>query len=107
MWGVRLGVGRSEIRVLEGDLESGYLVKGLYGEVSGSHFSTYFFPLQGERGVKGACGLDGEKGDKVRRWWACGRLWGLGLRLTLPPDACREKLVPRAALGWQDAREIR
>lgn len=45
--------------------------------------------------------------DKVRRWWACGRLWGLGLRLTLPPDACREKLVPRAALGWQDAREIR
>lgn len=23
-----------------------------------------------------------------------------------PPDACREKLVPWAALGWQDAREI-
>lgn len=28
---------------------------------------TCFSPPQGERGVKGACGLDGEKGDKVQR----------------------------------------
>lgn len=28
-----------------------------------------------------------------------------GLRLIPPPDPCREKLVPRAAQGWQDAKE--
>ena len=28
------------------------------------------------------------------------------LRLTPPPDAYREKVVPQAALGWQDAKEI-
>ena len=28
-----------------------------------------------------------------------------GLRLTLPPDRCREKPAPRAAQGWQDAEE--
>lgn len=44
--------------------------------VSGSkgyrvRYLKVIFPLaffsQGERGVKGACGLDGEKGDKVQR----------------------------------------
>lgn len=33
----------------------------------------------------------------------CGA-WGLSL--TPLPDLCREKLVPLAALGWQDAREM-
>lgn len=66
--------------------------------------SPAFLP-QGERGVKGACGLDGEKGDKVQRGWGMGGYGAWGLRLTPLPDACREKLVPQAALGWQDTKE--
>lgn len=29
MWGIRLGIGRSEVRVSEASLESGYVIRGL------------------------------------------------------------------------------
>lgn len=63
--GVRSEVGRAEAGASETSLESG-LGPRAYGAKYLEVTSLCFFP-QGERGVKGACGLDGEKGDKVRR----------------------------------------
>lgn len=62
--GQRLGGERLEClrpvpRVVSGS--GGY--RAGYPEVT---FPPTFFS-QGERGIKGACGLDGEKGDKVQR----------------------------------------
>lgn len=34
----------------------------------------------------------------------CGVYGAWGLRLTPPSDCFREKLVPRAAQGWQDVK---
>lgn len=71
------GVAKVEFEVLGLRLECQKLeyLRPVWRVVSGSRcyrvrypevtFSLIFFP-QGERGVKGACGLDGEKGDKVQ-----------------------------------------
>lgn len=59
--GERLECLRPVWRVVSGTRVLCYRVR--YLEVT---FPPAFVP-QGERGLKGACGLDGEKGDKVQR----------------------------------------
>lgn len=72
------GVPRADCEVLGQRLEGGRLecLRPVWRVVSGSggyrvgYLEVTFPPMffsQGERGVKGACGLDGEKGDKVQR----------------------------------------
>ena len=58
----RSEVGKSEVEYLRA-VWRGASGSGVIGEVFSRSLSSFFF--QGERGIKGACGLDGEKGDKV------------------------------------------
>lgn len=96
--------------MLEGQRRLGCLrpVEGFHGLTMWGPQLTFppaFFP-QGERGLKGACGLDGEKGDKVGGQGVRAAA-GPGPEADPLPDAHREMLVPQAVWGWQVAREMR